>query len=166
MGAIMNRIRGGMWNLPACRILNALAFGLAVWAIITPLYGLAALVAMLVGQAPGWGRYIGALGGWEKKKLEEWKPVDFLIKPLRSNIVAWGFAGMTLRGGFWGGCIALVASSWFPLLAGLTMGACYYATIEACRALKTKNPNGDGWEWGEVVFGCILWGSTGVAMMV
>jgi len=212
LGMVSNRIRGAIaWGGAINIILFGIHMGLVhQTAILVPF----AMFGMWLGQQPGWGRYIGALGGWEDDALEEFKPVDFFIRPLRRRargtqdvitgkfyyenptfLRLWGFAGLGLRGLFWGLCIAIsfslaAAAGWiashadwswiffwklplatildvfhvaalnfsaWPLLAGLLMPVCYWATIEACRLLKTQNPNGDGWEWGEAVFGGVLW---------
>jgi hypothetical protein len=123
-GALWNRIRGD--GITGGRYANALAFGTLVGIVSTPLTGALAAAAMIIGQAPGWGRYIGALGGWETKPLEEWAPADALIRwlqPVRCypfligtrqqveqwrplwQLRAWGAAGLALRGLFWGACI-------------------------------------------------------------
>ena len=82
-GAFMNRVRGGfIENFPMRRTMNALIFGMSVVAFTQSWWGLLGVLGMFVGQSLGWGRYIGALGGWEKYKLEEVKFIDFLIKPL------------------------------------------------------------------------------------
>ena len=165
-GAFMNRVRGGMWDLPAGRYLNAQAFGLAVWAASgNSLTGALAMFGMVVGQAPGWGRYIGALGGWEEEELDEWWPADVLIRDMRDEPKLWGFTGLVLRGFFWGACLGLPLLSWWPVLAGMAMPFCYAGAFAVCRWLVTSNPDGDGWELGEVLFGALLWGAAGLAYL-
>ena len=114
----MNRVRGGfIENFPMRRTMNALIFGMSVVAFTQSWWGLLGVLGMFVGQSLGWGRYIGALGGWEKYKLEEVKFIDFLIKPLaplskhrghgvykhspKAALMRWGFAGLSLRGFVW-----------------------------------------------------------------
>ena len=180
-GALWNRIRGD--GITGGRYANAVAFGTLVGIGSTPLTGALAAVAMAVGQAPGWGRYIGALGGWEERPLFEWAPVDALIKGLKpghawflpsqraANILrlrAWGATGLALRGLFWGGLIGLATLSIWPALAGLAMPLCYAAAMVAARLYVPYGDNrwqGLSWEWGEYAFGAVLWGATALALM-
>ena len=76
-GAVMNRIRGG-WLLARYHDLsNALAFGLVAGLAFTSWgAGAMGMLGMGLGASLGWGRYIGALGGWETRPLEEVAPID------------------------------------------------------------------------------------------
>lgn len=168
IGALFNRIRGGFLLPSQGGAVNVVAFGILAGALLqSPAAAIAAAVGMLAGQQLGWGRYIGALGGWETQPLTEVKAIDVLIVSLKKKKRLWGFAGLTLRGMLWGFLIFAplypFTGLWFILpclLAGSLMGAVYLATISACFALKTKNPAGDGWEWGEAAFGAVFWALT------
>lgn len=195
LGAVCNRIRGGLWenHLPfSGKLFNVIVFSLFVLALQVqqvgttgegiPHYHLSFLaflsaalagIAMWLGQAPGWGRYIGALGGWENKKPEEVFLIDFILHLLRltpdfsainqhtvtyhnpKQLRLWGFCGMTLRGFYWGALLSLATFSVYPVLVSCLMGVVYLACIEVARA--TKGTGGKGWEWAEYVFGALLW---------
>lgn len=198
-GGLFNRIRGGGFGkfrqslkdlVPSWltwlfdgKYVNAMAFGLFIgflagdWKL-----GLFSLAAMFIGQAPGWGEYIGAAGGWRKgihflpvgtqlsdykidsdlyklyKPLDEWDPIDFIIKPLLKYPVAWGVVGLTLRGALWGACLSIALQSAIPLAASLLMGVVYFSLTRYSRKW--------GWEYSEIVFGIILWiSSTGAVLL-
>lgn len=177
LGGIMNRIRGGMFEVPFNGPLNAGVFGAAAgFAAQDWVLGLLAAVAMFVGQAPGWGRYIGAMGGWETQELKEFFLVDWLIKPIKAKYdefkhtymagiaqgykEAWGAWGLALRGLFWGGLIALAIQDPLPAIAGFSMPAWYAAGFTGAKAAKADNWQGTGWEIGEWLFGAVLWLTT------
>lgn len=164
LGAFFNRIRGGWLFTSNGGAVNVLAFGLTVGIILqSVMAGVAAAAGMWIGQAPGWGRYIGALGGWEDKELTEFLPVDAMIEWAKYSKRLWGYLGLSLRGAVWGIAVGVAVAFWIPsagILApfvGLLMAPCYLATIEAARWLKVKNPAGTGWEWGEYLFGAVFW---------
>lgn len=150
-GALMNRIRGGqvfprptglasrmrglpfVWSFlhtstgtPRARdFVNAMAFGGFVWIVLKHWEsGAFAALAMALGSSLGWGRYIGALGGWENRRLEEVVPIDWLIsgwkpesKPIPNKTIfthepkwklqLWGLSGLCLRGMLWGAALTL-----------------------------------------------------------
>lgn len=148
---------------------------------------LAAALGMFAGQSFGWGRYIGASCGYEKMQLKEVWFIDALIAWLRPEptgwltrnygdksmwhyqyptlrLRIWGIVGLSLRGLVWTTCLGVSiaywapASFWWPVVfSGLSMGLVYPIAREIAVALKTQNPNGDGWELGEFIFGAILW---------
>lgn len=156
-GALMNRVRGG-WLLPSGhKTANTLAFTALVGLLTFDLWQTAfAAAGMALGQAPGWGRYIGALGGWEKFRLEEVAAIDWLIQWAKPRMRLWGFCGLTLRGALWGLCLVPTAGSLWPVAGGMLMGVCYAATLYVWYR--------KGWEYGEVLFGAVLWGSVAVSL--
>lgn len=183
LGALWNRIRGGfIEEMPNRRTLNALMFGLLAFALSgDPYLILAGFVGMFAGQSLGWGRYIGALGGWERKELKEVDFIDNLIKDFKpevttklpdgsllhlpySELVRWGFLGLALRGFVWSLAIGLAfALAGYPeallgALVGLAMPICYKIPQEILEHLGKKDKL--MWEYGEVVFGFILWAGT------
>ena len=154
LGAFFNRLRGS--GLNGARYINALAFGaFCGWLANDFMTAGFATVAMFFGQSLGWGRYIGALGGWEDKELKEVWFIDALIAPFTNNMRLWGYYGLMLRGMFWGGCISLAVQSGWPLIAGMWMPICYMLAMLITR--RAKNPNGAAWEGGEFIFGAVLW---------
>jgi len=154
-GGLWNRIRGA--GISGGKIANAAAFGIMAAAAAGPGTGAVASVFMALGQAPGWGRYIGAMGGWETKELEEWYAIDWIIRPLRAWPRVWGGAGLALRGAFWGWMLGFVLGTPWPILAGLMMPVFYGIGLLASHALRMDNPDGAGWELGEYLFGSALW---------
>ena len=168
IGGIMNRVRGGWGDWPINKIWHPLAYGLLFGVLFQlSLYQIILLpLAVYIGQQPGWGRYIGALSGTEKKPLEEFWLVDFFIKPLRFSQRLWGITGMTLRGLFFAGPAALILGTPWPAIAGLLMGFIYLSLIEFNKLLfPTRNWKMDGWEQSEVAFGCVFWGLTFYGLM-
>lgn len=171
LGGLVNRIRGGLWGsfLPDADMINAVVFGLAIALVPSAEYmgmvdevphydfinpdwtaGFYAALAMFAGAVIGWGKYIGALGGWEFTNLVEWPPIDKFITRYQSKPKLWGFLGLTLRGGVWGFLITLVLHSLFPLIGGLLMGVVYWI------ALKIGGRS-FGWPLGEILFGVVFW---------
>lgn len=149
--------------------INAVAFGLSVALVPSAVYkglidgvphyrfenpdwvlALFAAIAMFAGAAPGWGKYIGALGGWEKDNLVEWPPIDKLIEKYKDRPKLWGFLGLTLRGFVWGFLIGLALTSFWPMVGGALMGCVYWV------GLKLKGREG-GWPLSEWLFGGVFW---------
>lgn len=150
LGAFSNRVRGGWIFRQYNRTYNALLFGIVLGLISGDiLTGLLFAVAMFTGQSLGWGRYIGALGGWETNRLEEVFFIDALISSFKDKMRLWGFMGLTLRGILWGSCLALPVMSIIPVIGGALMGVCYWIAI--------KLFDRAGWEYAEFLFGGVLW---------
>jgi hypothetical protein len=160
LGAIFNRLRGS--GIRGGRWINVIAFGFLCGWLYTPIIGVFAALGMAIGQSLGWGRYIGALGGWEQQELKEVWFIDAVISPLKHNMRLWGFVGLMLRGMFWGACIGISIGSVWPMLAGATMPLCYLLALHLTR--WTDNPQGRGWEVGEVLFGAVLWASVALIL--
>lgn len=154
-GACFNRLRGS--GVSYGKTINDVAFGVAVWLTTGRLTsGALGVLAMAIGRAPGWGRYIGAMHGWETEELKEWEPIDWLIKPLRHDMVLWGTVGLCLRGMFWGACLSLATGDAMAIPAGCCMALCYMIGHDLAR--ESENRNGTGWEISEYLFGALLWG--------
>ena len=157
LGAIVNRIRGGWILSNGNRSFNAITFGGVFGSLTQDLWcGVLMAIAMFAGMSLGWGRYIGALGGWETCKLEEVEVIDWFIQKLKPFPKLWGFFGLTLRGIVAGSLIALVMQSFMPLIGGATMGIAYLITL--------KISGRKGWEHGEFLFGALLWGATAIGV--
>lgn len=143
-GAIANRLRGG-WlkhgltvqqeeDLPLYdyrrhgRAINIAVFGVFAWlASGNALLGIMSALGMWGGQSLGWGRYIGAIAGTEKEKLEEVRFIDAIIRPFHPDNVqnkrltadqqmfVWGFMGLTLRGLVWAMALAAAPISVYAM---------------------------------------------------
>lgn len=123
------------------------------WWAIRAACGLWAGLLMVAGATPKWGEYIGAMVG---------------NHPDRSR--AWGVGMMTLRGGWWGLCLALAAfvpSLWLTLpgatlsaalclAAGLSMGVIYFAAILIFDRIR-HNRVFNHWTTSEMSHGFLLW---------
>lgn len=157
IGALSNSIRGGQFNIPHGRYINAAIFGVCAfvstenyWALLT------ASMGMFFGSFLGWGDYIGALGYGKKDDLKEVKFIDFIIKPLLAIPVLWGFAGLTLRGLLWGACLALafalISQPYIIyLILGASMGLVYYL-VKILRPTENRM-----WPHSEWLYGAVLW---------
>lgn len=184
IGAISNRIRGGgltdyvnrrpkLINLfskiglykdggvngvkDMNAVFFALTFGLLTKLYASPFYYL----AMRVALALGWGGYIGAM--IDRKIYHNRDDVTILDKWFRSDKhpVLSGWAALSVRGLMATIILALpfiyFTSNWLSMmLVGLTMGSCYLLACEVCQRITTR---GNGWQWGEIIFGGVLWGS-------
>jgi hypothetical protein len=148
LGAVFNRIRGAGHGGGT---LNVIAFGVFCGFVLGWLYALPCALAMWAGQQPGWGVYIGAMRGNEKEALKEFWVVDWFIQPLKGHMQLWGWAGMTLRGLWWTGLLALASLTPWVAVLGLLMPMCYWL------ADYYMEHDGDAWEWGEVIWGTVLW---------
>lgn len=185
LGGLVNAIRGGQWfiwfgmNEAAadvfkkkyfwlkCDYINALIFGGAIyytssdWAL-----ALLSIGTMLAGATPGFGDYIGAVGGWRTDNLQENRFIDPLISRLKRWPQIWGWAGLSLRGLWWGVCLA-APFWWFGrndvaldfLCNGLFMAPAYWAAIEWMDSRVQRR--GEGWGLGEIFYGAILWSALG-----
>lgn len=176
IAALSNAIRGGQWriwlNIPDEKYkwlksdyINAVIYSLTVFALFgSPLLALAAIPAMMLGATPGWGDYIGALLGGRLTNLKENKFIDPLIKWVVKYPTVWGALGLTIRGFWWGLCLATpfyflgheqVAYNF--LNTGPLMGLIYLlAGRWIDNRLKTHSV-ANGWGLGEVLYGVILW---------
>lgn len=145
-------------NFSAGKIVNAAAFGLAAfwqtgnWPALLIHGG-----AMALGQAPGWRQYISAMRQ------------DGV---LNNRGVWWGIGHMTLRGLFWGACLAaaggvsyllaytyhLSAPCVLWLSAGLLQGVIYFGVIWFYRVTKLpQNKYINDWTLAEILHGLVLW---------
>lgn len=169
IGALSNALRGAQWKafVPDkyhwinSDLINSIIYMYTVYYLTGNEYvSAASFMAMWLGASTGWGDYIGALGGWRKEDLQEWKPIDLLIAPLKRFPRWWGFAGLTLRGALWGLILAIpFGFSGLPFIyMGATMGLCYFAAIEYAKSrIPEGNWTGMGWGLSEILFGGVLW---------
>lgn len=165
LGAILNRVRGGLFNNRTGifwgyfkkydKILQPVLFGIIT---LNPLAG----AAMWLGQSPGWGLYVGALGGFNKAG-EEQSWIDCLIESLESRPRLWGFAGLSIRGVFWGTAIGLATLNPFMPFLGALMPLFYWPCMEVSKKLQSvygrdKVQAEAGWAWSEWFWGGFIWG--------
>lgn len=194
LGALINRIRGGWltdiarkykWIKPEEEIHNVKAFNDIVYALVfswiiglkLQYSDLAVLLilflSMWTGRSMGWGGYISAI--IDKKIDHNRDDILLLDKWFRGNDepVLSGWAALSLRGFIWSTCLylgflgikhlgyELSSSFYYTPLIGLSMGTCYLAMTLLAEKLTFR---GNGWQWGELLFGAILWG--GVAWLI
>lgn len=180
-GGFFNAVRGGQWRVWLNSIedddlsadpINAAAFGITT-GLVTGNWFLALIAAafMWLGAAGGWGDYIGALGGWRVNDLKENKFIDPLIKRFLQWPKWWGAAGLTLRGLFWGICLAL--PFWLFGFGGialafiqnsLLMAPAYWLAI-AWMGTRVHLPE-QGWGLGEIFYGVILWSALASGLQI
>jgi hypothetical protein len=184
LGAVMNRIRGG-WladfiypyperikllerfklmkegEMVGVKMLNAAVFGIVFGLLTNPyLIPIHALVLRLA-FAPGWGGYIGAI--LDRKIYKDRRDILILDKWFRGEKfpVFNGWAALSLRGLMLTAVLAVpfifYTKFWFLMgLVGLTMGSCYLIPAIICEHFGNRQ---SGWQWGEIFFGAVLWGS-------
>lgn len=140
----------------------------------TLIRALAVFVVLFAAHLTGWGRPIGAVGGWEDKPLEEFKPLDYLttatltkfkLMPVSKrrgqalNYVTtkrlrlWGLVWLTYWGLATGVMLALATGSLLPILSFGVIGVAYYTTFSAYKALGKQV--GGGWPTAEWIFGAV-----------
>lgn len=166
LGALLNRIRGGLWDIPGGKIIYPAWLGLVAghWSVAPGAY--------LGQQVCGWGAYCGSATTGCKPAPEN-PVIDFLGRWLEKWPRIWGTWCLGLRGLLWNLCIALFGcwfigtwSSWLGFVGlGLTMGLCYLLPGLALAKTKwalSKLP----WNIGELIWGLVqslgLWFLIGV----
>lgn len=194
LGALINRIRGGWatdiarkykWigskeEVPNVKAFNDIVYALIFsWVIGLKLQysDLAVLLilflSMWAGRSMGWGGYISAM--IDKKIDHHRDDILLLDKWFRGNDepILSGWAALSLRGFIWSTCLyfgflgvkyfgyELSPNFYHIPLVGLSMGTCYLLSILICEKLTFR---GNGWQWGEIIFGGVLWGS--VALLI
>ncbi|HEY1097147.1 MAG TPA: hypothetical protein VGF14_07900 [Alphaproteobacteria bacterium] len=109
-------------------------------------------IGMIIGETPGWGAYVGTING-STKPHPQVKWIDKIIQPLIKWPFWWAFAGLTLRGLFWGVCLAAGSLNiWFIPLSAL-MGVFYAIGMNSKVAMP---PLLDPWKLSEIMYGFIL----------
>lgn len=189
IGAITNRIRGGWatdiarkkeWistkeEIPFVKDFNDFIYASLFSCLIAlnrdwTCFAVFALLfsSMRLGRSMGWGGYISAM--IDQKIDHRRDDVLLLDKWFRGNDepVLSGWAALSLRGLIWSTCLYLGFLGikylgydlnnnfhYIPLI-GLSMGTCYLIAILVCERLTFR---GNGWQWGELLFGGVLWQS-------
>lgn len=171
IGAVSNAIRGGQLGIKSNHDLyNALitvfCTALSMCNPLSPIQG----ISMWLGAIPGWGAYIGALGKEHAdiSKLSEIWIIDCCIHKYCTleTQQQWGFYGLTLRGLYWGLCLAILPAClnyWITsiafILVGVSMGLAYRTVIQWCNALTIEGGTislSRAWALSEWAFGAVL----------
>lgn len=93
-GALLNRIRGGLWDPPVNKIYYPLFLGLVTNNIFTPIGAYAGQ------QICGWGAYIGSITTGVAPATEcKW--IDWCVQKLTKYPRLWGSAALAIRGLVW-----------------------------------------------------------------
>lgn len=172
IGAIFNRIRGG-WlsdifgrSIPYVKDINAIAFSLVFGYLSEFIMVVAYYAFTRLAFAQGWGGYIGAI--IDRKIHHDRDDVTLLDKWFRSDDfpVLSGWAALSVRGLMLTTIISipfisfhlfmteLATSVYYIPLLGLAMGTIYLLSCQVCELITFR---GNGWQWGEVIFGGYLW---------
>lgn len=163
IGALLFRIRGGLWDIWQNKIWFPLFIGVAYswlfdWSWLLGILGF--LVAYVAQQCCGWGAYRGSLAAGATPASE----VAMIDEVLNSSswLVAhprlWGFCGCSLRGLLSSYQFGLLSQSLIVGLSGLLVGFCY--AIPTLLLWPTKYHNTKAaWNLGEFLEGA-LWIST------
>ena len=175
IGAVSNAIRGGQfndrlggkWRWLKADYINAAIYGLTIFVMSGNwLLALASIAAMMAGATPGWGDYIGQILGQPDAELKEHKLIDPLISKLKSWPFWWGFAGLAVRGLWWGLCLATPfwffgysAVAWSLLASSALMPVAYWAASAWMRRAwgESTGWQGAAWGLGEIFYGAVLW---------
>lgn len=103
-----------------------------------PWRGVAVAAILFAVHLTGWGRPIGAVGGWNQKPLIEWWPLDYLAHRLSWSKRSWGVIWLTLHGTLFGIFISLALSSFWPVILWACQGLIFYVVPAIC--LKLRQP--------------------------
>lgn len=171
-GAFLNRVRGGLFDIPCNKLFYPLFFGVLCsyaggWNVSGFVSG---FLACYVGQQiAGWGAYIGALTVGAKPAAE-CQMIDDIVNAahisfkgrcwyLKDYPRAWGFAALALRGLVWTFLIGLAFQSLAIMASGLLMPVCYLLPTLALWYTK-HNADKTAWNIGEWLWGFVLTGIT------
>ena len=184
LGAWANRFRGGLWTdemkpfkmgSQVRRLLYCFIFSLVYLRESADVKGaLLVFLILFVSLLTGWGRPIGALGGWDKRPIDEFNgfyvqlkkfklwllpvPLDWLSDKLVPDRMTRtkGFVWLTLWGLVVGGLINLATGLTAPLVAFGLMGVIYYISFEVSQFIHDKRD--EGWPIAEWAFGAVtMW---------
>ena len=164
LGALLFRIRGGLWDIWENKIWYPIFVGLCygyvayhyifdVWWCYTFLGFVAAYVAQ---QMCGWGAYRGSLVAGAAP-AEEVAMIDCLLGKsqwLLDHPRWWGFAGCSLRGFMSSILFGLLSQSLIVGLCGLAVGLCYGLPTLALWYTRWHNTKA-AWNIGEYFEGAL-----------
>lgn len=146
LGALLNRIRGGLWDVPGGKVIYAFWIGFLAWDI-----GIA-LCCYIGQQVCGWGAYAGAACSGVEKEEGDSVLIDWAIEDTKDNPWLWGCLGMSLRGMLWMLCLAWL-NPWLVLI-GASMGLIYVSWGLVFKNTKWRYTklawNLSEWTWGFV----------------
>lgn len=156
LGALFNRIRGGLWDIPGGKIIYPIWIGFLAW---NPLIALCCYAGQ---QICGWGAYAGAACSGVEKEQGDSKFIDWIIAFAQGKPWLWGCFGMTSRGIIW-----MLPMAWLDSLlifVGALMGGIYVSwglTFKNTKWRYTKLAwNLSEWTWG-LVQSLAVWGTAG-----
>lgn len=171
-GAFLNRVRGGLFDIPFNKLFYPLFFGILCsyaggWNI--PGFVSGFLAGYVGQQIAGWGAYIGALTVGAKPAAE-CPMIDDIVNAARISFKghswylkdyprAWGFAALALRGLVWTFLTGLAFQSPAIMASGLLMPVCYLLPTLALWYTK-HNADKTAWNIGEWIWGFVLTGIT------
>lgn len=165
-GAFLNRVRGGLFDIPCNKLFYPLFFG--VLCSYAGGWNVSGFLACYVGQQiAGWGAYIGALTVGAKPAAE-CQMIDDIVNAARISFKgrswylkdyprAWGFVALALRGLVWTFLIGLAFQSLAIMASGLLMPVCYLLPTLALWYTK-HNADKTAWNIGEWLWGFVLTG--------
>ena len=167
-GALLNRVRGGLFDFCGNKLLFPLFLSLLSGSFETMF---CTFVAAYVGQQFGWGTYIGALYGTPPAQAEI-SEIDEIVNSLKISFGTknfylkdytrmWGFVALSLRGLLWTFLIGLALHDVILMVCGILMPVCYFLTyVTEIYLLKRGNKiawNMGEWLWGGVLTAFVLW---------
>lgn len=110
LGGLLNRIRGGLWDVWNKKLWYPLFLGLLVLGYGLPWWSVLVLAALwyLGQQIYGWGNYFGAaIFGKKPDKNEDCKWINAICWSLADKPFKYGIVTLWLRGIVWNGCAGL-----------------------------------------------------------
>lgn len=164
IGALLFRIRGGLWDIWENKIWYPIFVGLLYWLVAYETYigdswcyfVLGFVAAYTAQQMCGWGAYRGALVAGAAP-AEEVAVIDWLLSKsqwLLSHPRWWGFAGCSLRGFMSSILFGLLSQSLIVGLSGLAVGLCYGVPTLALWYTRWHNTKA-AWNIGEYFEGAL-----------
>lgn len=159
IGALLFRIRGGLFDIIANKIYFPVFIGLTYsylwdWSINLGLLGF--ITAYVAQQVAGWGAYRGALVAGAAPAPECSLIDDVLNKSewLKAHPRVWGFCGCSLRGLLSSFLLGLLAQSLIVGVSGLLVGVCYLIPTLLLWYTKWHNTKA-AWNIGEYLEGAL-----------
>lgn len=182
LGAFFNRIRGG-WlfdlaqtsyllrkiiihlnlmeetEIKYVKDLNAIVYGLVFGALTNIYWSPIFYLSMRAAFSFGWGGYISAM---IDRKIDFNRSDVVILDKLflkKNHPVLSGFIALSFRGLIASIILSIpfyfFTAGWVYIsLLGFAMGTIYLLACEICERVTFR---GNGWQWGEVVFGGYLW---------
>ena len=160
IGALLFRIRGGLFDIVANKIYFPVFIGITYsylwdWSINLGLLGF--ITAYVAQQIAGWGAYRGALVAGAAPAPECALIDDVINKSewLKARPRVWGFCGCSLRGLLSSFLLGLLAQSLIVGVSGLLVGVCYLLPTLLLWYTKWHNTKA-AWNIGEYLEGALF----------